>query len=246
MRYLILSDIHGNLDALLAVLRRVRRKRFDSIVLLGDLVGYGAAPNQVLDTVRELKGEVHVLRGNHDKVAAGLEEGLGFNAIALTSARWTQEHLSATNRRFLERLPVGPLHFDGFLACHGSPQNEDTYVFTEREAVDVFRGSDFPLCFFGHTHIACCFSYEGAHVEARLLQGKQGVLDLVPGVRYFINPGAIGQPRDRDPRAAFAIYDSDKRQVSWARTSYPIAKAQKRIVRAGLPVVLAERLALGR
>ena len=246
MRYLILSDIHSNVDALQAVLRHVRRKRFDTILLLGDLVGYGGAPNQVLDVVRHLKGDVRCIRGNHDKVCAGLEEGIGFNVVALTAARWTQERLNVTNQHSLEALPRGPMEVDGFLCCHGSPADEDFYVFNEEQALEVFHASDFSLCFFGHTHVACCFTYGEQGVAGAKLTDGEGHLQLRAGVRYFINPGAVGQPRDRDPRAAYMIYDNERGVVQWFRTEYPIARAQRRIIKAELPKILADRLATGK
>ena len=245
MRYLILSDVHANIDALLAVLRRVRRKRIDVVVSLGDLVGYGAAPNQVLETMRRLRGEVRHIRGNHDKVVAGIEDGLGFNPVALAAARWSRERLAAANQRFLKGLPRGPAAEDGFTCCHGSPLDEDAYVFTARDAHDVFRGADFELCFFGHTHVAGCFAYGPRGVESVPVERPRGALELEAGTRYLVNPGAVGQPRDRDPRAAFVLYDSERRLVQWFRVDYPIGKAQERILKAGLPKILAERLSRG-
>ena len=244
MRYLIFSDVHASVDALEAVLRAVKRKRFDVIVSLGDLVGYGAAPNQVIEAVRRIRGEVRHIRGNHDKVASGVEEGLGFNPVALTAARWTRQRLSEANRRFVATLPPGPIQENGFLCAHGSPLDEDAYIFSEREAAEVFRSTTFDVCFFGHTHIAGCFTYRDG-VTRTLPRAPRFTLELESGVRYLINPGAVGQPRDRDPRAAFAIYDSDRRQVQWCRVDYPVGRAQQRILKAGLPKVLADRLSLG-
>ena len=245
MRYLIYSDVHANIDALNAVLRSVRRKRIDAAISLGDLVGYGAAPNQVLDLVRQMRGEFHHIRGNHDKVVAGIEEGLGFNSVALAAARWTRERLAPANQSFLRALPQGPAREDGFDYCHGSPLDEDAYVFTAREALDVFRGAEFELCFFGHTHVAGCYAYGPDGLEEIPIDHPRATLELVPGVRYLVNPGAVGQPRDRDPRAAFILYDSDRRLVMWLRVDYPISRAQGRILKAGLPKVLADRLSRG-
>lgn len=244
MRYLIITDVHANVDALQAVLRWVRRKHIDVVVSLGDLVGYGAAPNRVVDEVRRLRGDVRHIRGNHDKVASGVEEGLGFNPVALQAARWTHDRLVPANLRFVAALPPGPVAEDGFLYCHGSPLDEDVYIFNARDAGEVFRTAQFDLCFFGHTHVAGCFVYDG--VEARRLPLEhRATLELTPGKRYLVNPGAVGQPRDRDPRAAFAIYDSDRRVVQWCRIDYPIGRAQERILKAGLPKILAERLSRG-
>jgi len=244
VRYLILSDVHASIDALEAVLRSVKRKRFDVIVSLGDLVGYGAAPNQVIESVRRLRGEVRHIRGNHDKVASGVEEGLGFNPVALAAARWTLNRLSEANRRFVAALPQGPIQENGFLCAHGSPLDEDAYIFAERDAGAVFRSADFDVCFFGHTHVAGCFVYVDGQAHT-LPREPRWSLALEPGVRYLINPGAVGQPRDRDPRAAYVIYDSERRMVQWCRVDYPVGRAQERILKAGLPKVLADRLSLG-
>jgi predicted phosphodiesterase len=244
VRYLILSDVHASIDALEAVLHSVRRKRFDVIVSLGDLVGYGAAPNQVIEMIRRLRGDVRHIRGNHDKVASGVEEGLGFNAVALIAARWTRNRLSESNRRFVAALPQGPVLEDGFLYAHGSPLDEDAYIFSERDAADVFRIASFDVCFFGHTHVAGCFAQRDG-VTKSVLRESRATIQLEAGVRYLINPGAVGQPRDRDPRAAFVVYDSERRQVQWCRVEYPVGRAQARILKAGLPKVLAERLSLG-
>jgi predicted phosphodiesterase len=244
LRYLILTDVHANVDALEAVLRWIRRKHIDVVISLGDLVGYGAAPNRVVDQVRRLRGDVRHIRGNHDKVAAGIEEGLGFNPVALAAARWTQDRLVPANQRFVAALPEGPATEDGFLYCHGSPLDEDLYVITARDAEDVFQRTAFDLCFFGHTHVAGCFVYQDGEAQ-RLPLEHRATLELEPGLRYLINPGAVGQPRDRDPRAAFVIYDSDRRVVQWCRVDYPVGVAQRRILRAGLPKVLADRLSRG-
>ncbi len=246
MHYLILSDMHGNAEAMSAVLRRVRRKRFDEVLVLGDLVGYGAGPNQVVEAVRELSGVVHRIRGNHDKVVAGLEDGGNFNHAALAAAEWTREHLTSANLRFVRELAPGPLEVPGgFTICHGSPLDEDTYVFSMYEAWEIFDNYPAELVFFGHTHVPSIFVLQGREVRVALLRGETGVIQLEAGARYLINPGSIGQPRDRDPRAAFMTYDSEKRTVRWFRVSYAVERAQQRILKAGLPRLLADRLALG-
>jgi predicted phosphodiesterase len=246
MQYLILSDMHGNAEALSAVLRRVRRKRFDAILVLGDLVGYGAAPNQVVESIRDLPGPVFRVRGNHDKVVAGIEDGSTFNHAALAAARWTAEHLTAPNLRFVRELPQGPEELpEGFTICHGSPIDEDQYLLSIFDAWDVFSRHPAELCFFGHTHVPSVFVARGSETRVALLRGATGSLDLEAGQRYLINPGSIGQPRDRDPRAAYMTYDSRRRQVRWFRVEYAVERAQERILKAGLPRLLAERLALG-
>jgi predicted phosphodiesterase len=246
MQYLILSDMHGNAEALAAVLRRVRRKRFDATLVLGDLVGYGAAPNQVVEAIRDLPGQVYRVRGNHDKVVAGIEDGSTFNHAALAAARWTAEHLNAANLRFVRELPKGPTVLpEGFTICHGSPIDEDQYLLSIFDAWEVFSNYPAELTFFGHTHVPSVFVARGTETRVALLRGASGSLELEPGARYLINPGSIGQPRDRDPRASYMTYDSRRRVVRWYRVEYPIERAQERIVRAELPRLLAERLALG-
>ena len=138
MRYLLLSDIHSNDDALAAVLARARRRGFDRVVILGDFVGYGAEPNAVLDRLRRVRKEKIVIRGNHDKVVCGLDDGELFNPVALQAARWTEKALTPRNREFLEELPLGPRAVDGaFAICHGSPRDEDAYIFSDRDALEL-------------------------------------------------------------------------------------------------------------
>jgi predicted phosphodiesterase len=246
LRYLIVSDMHGNCDAFDAVLRKVRRKRFDAVLVLGDLVGYGAGPNQVVEAVRELAGVVHVVRGNHDKVVAGIENGANFNQVALVAARWTAERLTAANLRYVRELPKGPIDVgDGVVLCHGSPVDEDAYVFSDYDAYEIFLATEAPVTFFGHTHVPSIFVLHPHGIDVGLLRGPSGEIRIEPGCRYLLNPGSVGQPRDRNPAAAFMTYDSKRRVVHWHRLDYPVDRAQKRIVDAGLPKVLADRLAVG-
>jgi predicted phosphodiesterase len=246
VRYLILSDMHANWDAFEVVLRRARRKRFDAALVLGDLVGYGGAPNQVVEAVRHLAPRLHVVRGNHDKVAAGLDTGTNFNQTALAAAHWTAERLTSANLRYVRELPLGPVEVAAGLAiCHGSPLDEDTYVFSDVDAFEIFAAHSTPVTFFGHTHIPSLFSLVGRRLGVTALRGGSGRIVLDPQGRYLINPGSIGQPRDRDPRASYMTYDSDRGVVRWYRLSYPVEAAQRRILRGGLPHQLADRLALG-
>jgi predicted phosphodiesterase len=249
MRYLILSDIHGNREALTAVLRFVRRKRWERAIVLGDIVGYGADPNQAVDAVRGLHPLV-AIRGNHDKVCSGIEDGEMFNRVALQAAMWTRRRLTPANLRWLQQLPEGPLIVDSsFAIAHGTPIDEDAYIFGEIEALNVFRQTAFPLCFFGHSHFPVVFGLSPDAVQTYLTHGAPaGVFRfrLQPGVRYLVNPGSVGQPRDGNPLASFAIFDGDKRTITIYRVAYEIARTQQRILDAGLPRPLADRLALGR
>jgi predicted phosphodiesterase len=246
MRYLILSDIHANREALSAVLARVKRKRWDKAVFLGDLVGYGAHPNQTVEMVRALRPLV-AIRGNHDKVCSGIEDGEMFNRVALQAALWTRQRLTTPNLRWLYQLPEGPTIVDGaFAIAHGTPIDEDAYIFGEIEALNVFRQTSFPLCFFGHSHFPVVFGLSPDAIHTVLTTPPTFRFRLEPGMRYLVNPGSIGQPRDGSPLASFAIYDSDKKTVSINRVPYAVERAQMKILDAGLPSPLADRLALGR
>jgi len=246
MRYLILSDIHANREAFSAILARVRRKRWDKAVFLGDLVGYGANPNQTVDMLRALKPLV-AIRGNHDKVCSGIENGEMFNRVALQAALWTRKRLTAANLRWLQALPEGPLVVDGaFAISHGTPIDEDAYIFGEIEALNVFRQTTFPLCFFGHSHFPVVFGLSPDAIHTVLTTPPAFRFRLEPGMRYLVNPGSIGQPRDGNCEASFAIYDAKAEAVTIYRVPYRIERTQKRIIDAGLPRPLADRLALGR
>ena len=246
MRYLILSDIHSNDEALSAVLARVRRKKYDRVVVLGDFVGYGANPNQVVERIRRLRRKKVMIRGNHDKVVCGLDSGGLFNPIALAAAQWTAERLTPKNRRFLEVLPLGPAAVDGgFLICHGSPRDEDAYIFSDRDAYLNFRDSEASVCFFGHSHIPSVFTLEPHGIRVEVVAGERVRLKLQRDRRYLINPGSIGQPRDRNPAAAYAIYDASTRVVHFDRVPYDAAKTREKILRAGLPGMLGDRLLVG-
>jgi predicted phosphodiesterase len=246
MKYLILSDIHYNLEALTAVLRHVKRKRFDRVVVLGDVVGYGADPNRTIEKVRRLKRMV-IIRGNHDKVCSGLESGEMFNRIALESAKWTQNKLRLRHRSWLARLPKGPADVDElFTISHGTPLDEDAYIFGEIEALNMFRFFEHPLCFFGHSHFPVIFSLDSEALMTYIPREATFRLKLRKDTRYLINPGSIGQPRDGDQRASFGIFDSKKMTMAIYRVSYKYQITQNRIRAAGLPKPLADRLAVGR
>jgi predicted phosphodiesterase len=247
MRYLVLTDIHANLEALDVCLVDARARTFDQVLVLGDLIGYGADPNAVIDRVRALN-PVALVRGNHDKVSSGLESADGFNAIARAAAEWTSTELTEDNRRWIARLPHGPVIVDADIEiCHGSPVDEDEYIFGQVEARSAFTASTRPICLFGHTHYPAVFEYAKGTLEGtRVAMGLAPELHLLPGVKYLINPGSVGQPRDGDPRTAYAIVDVPEARVELVRLDYPVKSAQKKIRLAGLPGPLADRLAAGR
>jgi predicted phosphodiesterase len=245
LRALVLSDIHSNAEALRAALKKVNRKRFDTIFCLGDFVGYGAQPNQVLDTMRKLRGRKVYIRGNHDRVAAGLDDAEAFNYAAKVAALWTRDHLSRPNRRFLADLAVGPVVHREVMLCHGSPYDEDEYVFNVHHAAQVLRLFGLPFILFGHTHLPAIFSIDASENVIGFAVSGEATVRLDRGLRYLINPGSVGQPRDRNPASSFLILDTEKRTVQFLRTEYDVAKTQESIISAGLPSVLASRLAFG-
>lgn len=243
MRYAILSDIHANLEALRAVLARIAELGADRVVCLGDLVGYNADPNECVDTVR--RDGITCLMGNHDAVACGLEEPHSFNPTAREAVLWTRTELTAENGKFLRELPRHLL-IDEVLLCHGSIDDTNRYILDDSDVRDNFslleklsghRGT----CFFGHTHIRAAYSL----ADQLIARDLSDEMRLIREWKYLINPGAVGQPRDGNPQAAFLIYDSRERTVGFQRVEYDIAACQDKIIRAGLPPRLAQRLALG-
>src|SRR5579864_2515679 len=247
MRYLVLTDIHANLEALDACLADARSRRYDRTLVLGDLVGYGADPNAVVERIRSLKPAA-IVRGNHDKVACGLEEAEGFNAVAKSAAKWTLDVLLPEYRRWLAALPEGPIEIDDLVEiCHGSPFDEDAYIFDELDAVRALKTSTRPLCLFGHTHYPVTFELSAETFDSvGPATAGAAELPLRVGSKYLVNPGSVGQPRDGDPRAAYAIVDTERRCVELLRLPYPVEEAQSKVISAGLPEVLAQRLAVGR
>lgn len=244
MRCAVLSDIHGNLEAFRAVLDRIAALRVDRVVCLGDVVGYNADPNACVEIVRS-EGMVCVL-GNHDTRAVGLEEPVDFNPAAGRAVLWTREKLLEGNRAFLSELPRERTLGDMFLV-HGSIHDTDRYILFARDLQDNFALlRDLPgspgICFFGHTHVPAAYSSIGSSIHPE--PGDR--IAIAEERQYLVNPGAVGQPRDGDPRAAFALYDTGERTVTFLRVEYDIPAAQDKIIKAGLPPRLAERLAMGR
>ena len=245
MRYLVFTDIHGNLEALLAVLKFVMKKRIDHYLFLGDLVGYGASPNEVVQKLAALK-PLSLVRGNHDKAVCGLDSVQTFNPIAASAIYWTKSRITKKNFDFLYRIKKSPdVVHETITICHGAPFDEDYYIFGEFDAAEAFSYFQTPVCFFGHTHFPFVYAEKDQIVEGTFLEGKSNEVKLEKGVRYLINPGSVGQPRDRNPMAAFAIYDSDARTVKFYRVEYDVAEAQRKILEQNLPSALAERLTLG-
>jgi predicted phosphodiesterase len=251
VKYLILSDVHANGEALRAVLAHAARKRRNRVLFLGDAVGYGASPNQVVERLRGLGGNLIGVRGNHDRVVLDPEQGaVFFNSHARSAARWAAQTLTPTNLRWLEGLAAGPVDVDPDVTiCHGSPDDEDAYMFTEAEAHAAFAATKARVVFFGHSHVPCIFelAVEDGHesLVGVLLRGARVAIDLDPNRRYLINPGSVGQPRDRDPRGAYGMYDSVAGRFTLYRVPYDADAARRRILAAGLPAILGDRLLHG-
>jgi diadenosine tetraphosphatase ApaH/serine/threonine PP2A family protein phosphatase len=247
MRYLVISDIHANLEAFDAVLAAAESVPYDRLLVLGDLVGYGADPNAVVEKVRAMQ-PFAIIRGNHDKVGSGIESAEGFNAVARSAIRWTYETLTPDHREWLAQLPAGPLVVDDLVEiCHGTPFDEDAYVFDDLDALRALHAAERPLCLFGHTHVQVGYALTGDQFTLTALDlARPLTIDVAEGTRHLVNPGSVGQPRDGDPRAGFALVDADARTATIYRIDYPIQQAQARILSEGLPEVLAQRLALGR
>lgn len=255
MRYLIVSDIHGNREALEAVLRDAAAAGggFDKAVCCGDLCDYGPDSAFAIEWARTQAASV--IRGNHDRICSGLDTMEEFTPLAQASARWTMEHLSEPDRNYLRELQQGPMPVDDALVlAHGAPYDEDEYVTDVMEAADVFgflAGTEHVELphFFGHTHLQGAFVRTGGRIRQIAKPGEQESqtrIALEPDAAYLINPGAVGQPRDGDPRAAYAIFDTAEREAVLRRVPYDLAATQVKIVAAGLPTRLAERLAGGR
>jgi diadenosine tetraphosphatase ApaH/serine/threonine PP2A family protein phosphatase len=247
MRYLVISDIHANLEALEAVMAAAASLGWDRVLMLGDLVGYGADPNAVIDRVREMAPHA-LIRGNHDKVGSGIEAADGFNAVARSAIHWTLDALTDDNRTWLAALPAGPVLVDDLIEiCHGTPFDEDAYVFDDLDALRALHAARRPLCLFGHTHVQVGYSIARNQFAVETSSEARPLGIALNGeARYLINPGSVGQPRDGDPRAGFAMVDAGRRQVTIHRIPYPVDRAQARIIAEGLPEILAERLGVGR
>lgn len=250
VRFLLLSDIHSNLDALDACIAAA--PDFDAVANLGDIVGYGAYPNEVIARSRAL-GNLFV-RGNHDKACAGMADVRGFNQIAAAAVVWTHHELSPDNLAWLKQLPQGPLPLAPLTdaqVAHGSPRDEDEYLLVSDHAANSASATDIPVTFFGHTHMQGGFLVnDGQEITFRPETAGDGnskyVYRLDKTGKYLVNPGSVGQPRDGDWRAAFAIFDSDEKTVTFYRVRYDVEKAAQKIRQAGLPDRLADRLLVGR
>ncbi len=240
MRYAILSDIHGNLEALTATLEVVDDIGVDGILCLGDVVGYGANPNEVVGLIGERADAT--IRGNHDQAAVDPSEEAYFNDWAVRAIRWTREQLSPESAQFLTELPFVHLIDDARLV-HASPGEPEKwrYILSSQAAAHEFASFDESFCFIGHTHVPMIV----LKTEVGASELLDGDVALPAGARVLINVGSVGQPRNGDPRACFAVVDFEDRSARLVRAAYDVETARAKIIEAGLPAFLGDRLLLG-
>ncbi|MDQ6810132.1 MAG: metallophosphatase family protein [Verrucomicrobiota bacterium] len=240
MRFAILSDLHANLEATEAVLADAHAQGCGEFVCLGDVVGYNANPHECVEIVQSLG--CPVVKGNHDEQASLDESSRGFNPLAEAAISWTRDHLTAADKQWLAGLRMTQ-HVGDFTIVHATldTPNEWGYIFKDLDAAASFTYQHTAICFFGHTHVA------GAFVrDERVTRVHAERLTIEPAKKYLINTGSVGQPRDGDWRAAYCIYDTERNIVEQRRLKYDFARARQKIIDAGLPKLLADRLELGR
>jgi predicted phosphodiesterase len=243
VRYLVVSDIHANRPALEAVLADAEPRQCDAVLCLGDVVGYGAHPRETLTATLAL-APAAVVRGNHDRVCAGLAPATSFNDSARAAAEWTYAALDVDERARLAALPRGPVIVDASLEiCHGAPFDEDYYLFDGFDAERAMQAASGRICLFGHTHQPAL--YVAGAPRFQRSRRLTGVVPLPDTAKVLVNVGAVGQPRDGDARAAYGVLDTAANTVEFCRVNYDVAAAQRAIRDAGLPEWLAVRLSRG-
>jgi len=240
MKYAIIADIHGNLEAFQVVLEDIKQQKCTHTVCLGDVVGYGANPKECLEIVRTQN--IPCIKGNHDEMCSGEEPLEGFNPYAAEAILWTRDQLNKEEQQWLRDLKYLRLaaNFTMVHATLDGPQRWG-YVFDKLAAAASFTYQNTPVCFFGHTHVPVAFIR-----DSLVRGGTYSKFKTEPGKKYFVNVGSIGQPRDNNPKAAYVVYDLNEGTIELRRLDYNIQGAQKKILAAGLPPRLAERLAIGR
>ena len=245
MRYFIFSDVHANIEAFDAVLSVIAEEQVDRIIFLGDIVGYGAQPNEAVTRLKQLKPDAMV-RGNHDKVIAEIEDGSSFQDLAYTSAMWSRLQMRSDNKAYLRRIPQGPITLEQDIQIsHGSPHDEDFYILNHSDAQPILHQSESWIVFYGHTHLPMIYSTE-SRFSQHYPEEDEFYYRLSADRRYLINPGSVGQPRDLNPKASFALLDTDEKLIYIRRIEYDIQAAQRKIREAGLPTWHADRLTDGR
>jgi len=240
MRYAVIADIHANLEAFEVVLNDAKEQRCTHYCCVGDVVGYNANPKECLDIVRSMG--MPCVKGNHDEYCSSQEDLEGFNPHAAEAVNWTRKQLSEDDRKWLRELKYVRL-VASFTVVHATldgPQRWG-YVFDRLAAAASFTYQNTSVCFFGHTHVPMAFVRDSV-----VRGGSYSRFHVEPGKKYFVNVCAVGQPRDGNPRAGYVVYDLNEQTIELRRLDYDIAKAQKKILEAGLPQRLADRLAVGK
>lgn len=240
MRYAVIADIHANMEALEVVLADSKEQKCTHYCCVGDVVGYNANPKECLDVVRSMG--MPVVKGNHDEYCSSEEDLEGFNPHAAEAVNWTRKQLSKEDRQWLRELKYVRLvaSFSMVHATLDGPQRWG-YVFDKLAAAASFTYQNTAVCFFGHTHVPVAFVRDSV-----VRGGTYSKFRVEPGKKYFVNVGAVGQPRDGNPKSGYVVYDLTEGTIELRRLDYDIPKAQKKIVEAGLPQRLADRLALGK
>ena len=240
MRFAILSDLHANLEATEAVLADAHERECTHYVCLGDVVGYNANPHECVEIVQKL--ECPVVKGNHDEQAALEESSRGFNALAESAINWTRENLTDADKEWLRDLRMTRQVRD-FTIVHATLDTPEQwgYVFNNLDAAASFTYQHTTVCFFGHTHVPVAFIR-----DSMVRGGTYSKFKVEAGKKYFVNVGAVGQPRDNNPKAAYALYDDTDMSLTYVRVDYDIERAAQKINDAGLPRLLAARLFVGR
>ncbi len=241
MRYGIISDIHGNLEALEAVFKELEKQDLDKILCLGDVIGYGPDPEECVALVRS-RADI-ILAGNHDYAPLGLVDTSFFNIYAKTAVEWTASRLSDETRTFLEQCPLRA-EFENFTIVHATPSRPEAwnYILSIDDAVENFPHFKGQVCFIGHSHVPLIIEEKS---DGRILVHRKNMVRCDSESRYIINVGSVGQPRDLNPRAACALFDSERLEYELLRVEYEVGMTQRKILDRGLPAFLAERLALG-
>jgi predicted phosphodiesterase len=240
MKYAVIADIHGNLEALQVVLDDARNQKCTHYCCVGDVVGYGANPKECLEIVRRMN--MPCVKGNHDEYCSSEEELEGFNPHAAEAVQWTRKQLSDDDRRWLRDLKYVRL-VASFSMVHATLDQPERwgYVFDKLMAAASFTYQNTSVCFFGHTHVPVAFIR-----DSMVRGGTYSKFRVEPGRKYFVNVGSVGQPRDNNPKAAYVVYDLNEGSIEIRRLDYDIGMAQQKILDAGLPPRLAERLAFGK
>ena len=243
MKYGLFSDIHANLEAFEATLDALKEEQVDQYVFLGDIVGYGADPKACIARLKDLviKKGCRYIAGNHDFAVCGRSSSEYFNGYAKEAIKWTKNQLDHADMAFLSQMKLIE-RLDGFTAVHATlhAPEEWGYILDIDDAYPNFKILEDQICFIGHSHKAVVFT-EGEMVDWLL----ESNIEIQEGIRYLINIGSVGQPRDGNPKASFAIYDTRQKTVDIKRIAYDIKKAQEKILGAGLPKMLAKRLSMG-